>query len=146
MIIGYCLYPSLHSEGPVKALLMASKTKMQNTLIHHSDRGVQHCCHQYVALLETFKIKISMTENGDPYENAIAERVNGILKGDFLLDQTFTSFNEASQAVDRAIERYNTIRPHSSCDNLTPVVAHQENGVLKKHWKPKKYKGNIFKE
>lgn len=146
MIVGYCLYPSLHSEGPINALLMATKSKMQGTLIHHSDRGIQYCCHQYVALLESFKIKISMTENGDPYENAIAERVNGILKEEFLLDQTFASFKDALQAVDSAVERYNTIRPHSSCDNMTPVMAHQENRLLKKHWRQKMYKGIHFKE
>ena len=80
-----------------------------------------------------------MTENGDPYENAIAERVNGILKGEFLLDQTFCAFAEALQAVDSAVSRYNHIRPHASCDNLTPVQAHDQNGILRKHWKPKQH-------
>ena len=137
-IIGYCLHPCLHSDGPINALLMASTSKMQGTLIHHSDRGVQYCCQQYVQLLESFGIRISMTENGDPYENAIAERVNGILKEEFLLNQTFASFTLAKQAVDNAVDKYNRIRPHASCDNLTPVQAHDQNGILKKHWKPKR--------
>jgi len=78
-----------------------------------------------------------MTEKGDPYENAIAERVNGILKGEFLLHKTFSTFNEAEQAVVNAIEKYNHLRPHASCDNLTPVQAHENNGILRKRWKTK---------
>ena len=76
-----------------------------------------------------------MTENGDPYENAIAERVNGILKGDFLLDKTFASFIAATEAIRNAVEKYNHIRPHDSCDKLTPVQAHDRNGFLPKRWK-----------
>lgn len=136
-IIGYCLHPTLHSDGPINALLMASTSKMQGSLIHHSDRGVQYCCQQYVQLLESMDIRISMTENGDPYENAIAERVNGILKGEFLLDQTFATFSLAKQTVDNAVDKYNRIRPHASCDNLTPIQAHDQNGVLKRRWKSK---------
>lgn len=142
-IIGYCLHPTLHSDGPINALLMAGTSKKQVILIHHSDRGVQYCCQQYVQLLESSGIHISMTENGDPYENAIAERVNGILKEEFLLSQTFTSFGQARQAVDNAVDKYNRIRPHASCDNLTPVQAHDQNGILKKHWKSKSNKKNL---
>ncbi len=140
-IIGYCLYPTLHSEGPINALHMAARSKRGKSLIHHSDRGVQYCCAEYVQSLEQYNIAISMTENGDPYENAIAERVNGILKGEFLLDKTFSSFDEAQQAINLAVEKYNHIRPHASCDNLTPVQAHDQNGILRKHWKPKQHQG-----
>jgi len=136
-IIGHCLYPTLHSNGPVNALFMALKAKQGRSLIHHSDRGSQYCCADYVKILEDSEILISMTENGDPYENAIAERVNGILKGEFLLDKTFITFNEALQTVTNAIEKYNHIRPHASCDNLTPVQAQDHNGVLRKRWKTK---------
>jgi putative transposase len=136
-IIGYCLHPTLHSNGPVNALLMAAKSKRQGTLIHHSDRGSQYCCADYVKMLEHYSIQISMTEKGDPYENAIAERVNGILKGEFLLDKTFASFADAEHAVKNAIEKYNYIRPHDSCDKLTPVQAHDHNGFLRKRWKTK---------
>lgn len=134
-IIGYCLHPSLHSDGPIKALLQAAKTQQGRSLIHHSDRGSQYCCTDYVMVLEHHQIQISMTEKGDPYENAIAERVNGILKGDFLLDKTFASFIQATEAVKSAIEKYNHIRPHDSCDKLTPVQAHERNGFLPKRWK-----------
>jgi len=134
-IIGHRLHPSLHSDGPIRALLQATKSKRGTTLIHHSDRGSQYCCSEYVKVLEHYGIKISMTEKGDPYENAIAERINGILKGDFLLEKTFASFTEASQAVSDAVEKYNHIRPHDSCDRLTPVQAHNQSGFLRKRWK-----------
>jgi len=137
-IIGYCLHPTLHSDGPINALIAASKSKRQDTLIHHSDRGSQYCCEDYVKILEHYRIQISMTEKGDPYENAIAERINGVLKEEFLLNKTFVSLEEAIQAVNRAVEKYNHIRPHESCDNLTPVQAHNHNGFLRKRWKTKK--------
>lgn len=137
-IIGYCLHPTLHSNGPVNALLMAVRSKRGALLIHHSDRGSQYCCADYVKMLEHYGIQISMTEKGDPYENAMAERVNGILKGEFLLDKTFASFSDAEHAVANAIEKYNHIRPHDSCDKLTPVQAHDNNGFLRKRWKTKK--------
>ena len=76
-----------------------------------------------------------MTEKGDPYENAIAERVNGILKSEFALDRDFDSFEQASDAVDNAINIYNQLRPHASCDYLTPQDAHQKEGLLKTKWK-----------
>lgn len=136
-IIGHCLHPTLHSDGPINALLMAAKSTRQTTLIHHSDRGIQYCCADYVKLLDHYKIQISMTENGDPYENALAERINGILKTEFLLDKTFASFPEAAATVNNAVEKYNHIRPHDSCDKLTPVQAHEHNGYLYKHWKTK---------
>lgn len=137
-IVGYCLHPTLHSDGAIDALLMAIKqSKRGKALIHHSDRGSQYCCGDYVQLLKSYNIGISMTENGDPYENAIAERVNGILKGEFYLDKTFLSFNEALQTVHNAIDKYNHVRPHASCDYLTPVAAHQQTGILRKRWTKK---------
>jgi transposase InsO family protein len=136
-IIGYCLHPTLHSDGPITALLMASRSRRGRTLIHHSDRGTQYCCNEYVQLLEHFGIQISMTEKGDPYENAIAERVNGILKEEFMLNRTFTTFDEADQAVHTAVDKYNHIRPHASCDYMTPVEAYEHNGILRKRWKSK---------
>jgi len=136
-IIGHCLHPSLHSNGPVNALLMAAKSKRGTMLIHHSDRGSQYCCGEYVKMIEHYGIQISMTEKGDPYENAIAERVNGILKSEFLLHKTFASIADAQEAVNHAVEKYNHIRPHDSCDKLTPVQAHDHNGFLRKRWKTK---------
>lgn len=143
-IIGHCLHKTLHRDGPINALITASKSKRGENLIHHSDRGTQYCCDEYVQMLEHYKIKISMTENGDPYENAIAERVNGILKGEFLLEKTFSTFQEAEEAVDDAIKKYNQIRPHSSCDNLTPDEAHHGSGVLRKRWKSKEENAQLI--
>lgn len=135
-IIGYRLHPTLSSDGAIQALVEALKQlKRREHLIHHSDRGVQYCCRDYVRLLEHYSIHISMTEKGDPYENAIAERVNGILKNEFDLHKSFTTFAEAMAATESAVKKYNHIRPHSSCDYLTPVMAHQQSGWLRKRWK-----------
>ena len=140
-IVGYKLHPTLAAEGAIDALIMANKdSKKTKNLIHHSDRGVQYCCHDYVHMIEHFNIQLSMTENGDPYENAIAERVNGILKSEFLLNQTFSSYEVAKQAVDDAVKKYNEIRLHDSCNRQTPLTAHEQKGALKKLWKPKVYK------
>jgi putative transposase len=139
-IVGYCLYPTLKAEGPVNALQMALTglaDKLGGTLIHHSDRGVQYCCGDYIALLESREMLISMTEKGDPYENALAERVNGILKDEFALDKTFASYWQALQLVEIAVAAYNKIRPHASCDYLTPEVAHKQQGALPMRWKKK---------
>lgn len=139
-ITGYCLYPNLRKEGPLAALDMALGSlpdKLPDKLIHHSDRGMQYCCADYTTLLEDKKIMISMTEKGDPYENAIAERVNGILKEEFALDKDFDRFEQAKIAVDNAISIYNQLRPHASCNYLTPAVAHQQNGLLKSRWRKK---------
>ena len=89
-------------------------------MIHHSDRGVQYCSNEYVKLLKKNKIKISMGEAGNPYDNAIAERVNGILKTEFYLGETFNNFTQAKKAVEQSIELYNNLRPHMSIDYLTP--------------------------
>lgn len=139
-IVGYKLHPTLHSDGAIEALIMATKEpKKSDKLIHHSDRGIQYCSSDYVQLITQMGIQLSMTEKGDPYENAIAERVNGILKYEFDLLRTFASHTEAEQAVHHAIKMYNEKRVHDSCDRLTPVQAHEQKGILKKHWKPKVY-------
>lgn len=145
-IVGYCLYPTLHSEGVIQAFLMASKNVKRElyNLIHHSDRGVQYCSANYVEQLNAHRIKISMTENGDPYENAIAERVNGILKTEFELGKPFKDFNEAMHTIDEAIRKYNELRPHLSCNYLTPAVAHQREGALSQSWVKKKIKNGAI--
>ncbi len=142
LIVGYCLHPYLTAEGSLKALEMALLTDWEkgNGLIHHSDRGSQYCSFEYVRRLKRAGISNSMTQSGDPYENAIAERINGILKTDFRLNRVFTTFEEAVKAVDKSIYNYNLLRPHMSCDYLTSAVAHQSDQPLKKHWKPKVYK------
>jgi putative transposase len=134
-VVGFYLCEDLSAKGCVAALKMALKNHPTiETLIHHSDRGVQYCSAEYVAMLAKRSIKISMTENGDPLENAIAERVNGILKEE-LLEEVYASFTQAQQAVAIAISTYNYERLHSSIDMLTPAEAHLKTGILKKHWK-----------
>jgi transposase InsO family protein len=134
-IVGFYLSRDLSASGPLQALKMALKANPNiSGLIHHSDRGVQYCCDAYVKLLQDQNIKISMTENGDPLENAIAERVNGILKQE-LLDELFDNFTTAQLEVAIACSTYNHLRPHGSIDNLKPADAHHKAGVLKKRWK-----------
>ena len=134
-IIGFYLSETLEAIGCINALQMAiDDCADNNQIIHHSDRGVQYCSLNYVDILQKHSIKISMTENGDPLENAIAERVNGILKEE-LLEQKYLNFKTAQKDVAKAIVIYNSLRPHSSCDMLTPQIAHKQKGKLKKHWK-----------
>ena len=134
-IVGFYLSETLSADGCIKALQMALKNNPQlGRLIHHSDRGSQYCCADYVSILDKHFIKISMTQSGDPLENAIAERVNGILK-DELLEKIYINYQEAKQAIAAAISIYNYQRPHSSIDMLTPVEAHLREGELKRRWK-----------
>ena len=134
-IVGFYLSKDLTANGPLQALKMALRANPNITgLIHHSDRGVQYCCDAYVKTLTNKKVKISMTENGDPLENAIAERVNGILKSE-LLEEVFTSFETAQREVAIACSTYNHLRPHGSIDNLKPAQVHQKSGEIKKRWK-----------
>ncbi|GAC1427866.1 MAG: IS3 family transposase [Flavisolibacter sp.] len=135
-IVGYHLHPNLSAEGSLLALYMALKTRTKCLpLIHHSDRGSQYCSFEYVLELRESDIAISMTEDGEGYENQIAERMNGILKTEFNLSRIFPSHDEAKLAVIRSIEAYNTKRPHLSLDFLTPVEAHVVKGGLQKRWK-----------
>lgn len=126
-IIGYDISDSLTVEGSIRALRMAIKVigKAQGS-IHHSDRGVQYCCHEYVKILKDNEIQISMAEKGNPYENAIAERLNGILKTEFLLDQRFPTKLDAKYSSVEAIKIYNQERPHMSLGNKTPEEKYRE--------------------
>lgn len=140
-IMGYKLSPTLESEGSISALRMAIENTPANHrigLMHHSDRGSQYCCKEYVKILKGNNIHISMTENGDPYENALAERVNGILKSEWLDHEQYVDYKQANKRICRIIEIYNTLRPHLSCDMLTPEQAYTEVGKLKKRWKSRK--------
>lgn len=120
-IVGYDLSESLSIEGSIRALKMAINGKEKiSGLIHHSDRGIQYCSNIYTELLTSTGIQISMSEKGNPYENAVAERVNGILKEEFLLSQTFKTKALALKAVKEAINTYNQLRPHMSIDYMTP--------------------------
>jgi putative transposase len=106
-IVGFHLSHNLKASGPIKALKMATRDRLypQRELIHHSDRGIQYCCQEYVQLLQENQIHISMTQDGSPYDNAIAERVNGILKTEFGLSETFESYNMAIGKVVSSINK-----------------------------------------
>ena len=136
-IVGYCLSPTLNAEGSIKALRMAIKQRRDKTmpLIHHSDRGIQYCCTAYVSILGKNNIKISMTQNGDPRENALAERIHKTIKEEFLDYRIHLSFETASKAIKKTIKIYNEMRPHASIDYLTPSQAHRCEGLLKRRWK-----------
>jgi len=136
-IVGYCLYKTLETAGCIKALTMAvhSVNEPTESLIHHSDRGIQYCSNTYVDILKAMTIKISMTEKKDAYENSVAERVNGILKSEFNIDQSFKSFQIAETIIENSIRIYNQERPHLSCNMLTPEQAHKKKGKLTRKWK-----------
>jgi putative transposase len=141
-IMGWAFRTDLSAQGCIDALKMAISNRKypQNRLIHHSDRGSQYCSRNYVEILTGINIAISMTENGDPYENAIAERVNGILKEEFDMHSSRLGYKETTRKIRESIQIYNQLRPHASCDYLTPEQAHLKKGVLKKRWKPKRIK------
>jgi putative transposase len=138
-IIGHHLGNSLQTSETIQALEMAilsiSNERKELELIHHSDRGTQYCSSEYVKLLENSKIGISMTENGDPLENAIAERINGIIKEEYLNDYQVDNLEEAKELLDAVIQLYNNERPHMSIGNLTPNQVHQNNIKTEKLWK-----------
>ena len=120
-IIGFDLSMSLAAEGCIRALKMAlSGLPAHQLVIHHSDGGVQYCCSDYVKIIEARGGKMSMTTNGNVYENAVAERVNGILKGEFYLNREFESLKGAKKSVAEAIRIYNDYRPHNSIGKMTP--------------------------
>lgn len=142
-IMGWCLSPSLHADATISALQMAIRNAGCDLkgLIHHSDRGCQYCCEKYVKLLQNNGIEISMTQDGDPRDNAIAERLNGILKTEWLYDDHFIGFDDAYRRVAEVINLYNNKRPHLSLNYKTPAEAHLETGEQKRVWK-NYYKGN----
>ena len=125
-IIGWQLSNNLGLEGALQSLAMAIKQCPNSAgLIHHSDRGFQYCSHEYVGRLKASGIVISMAEAGNCYENAMAERVNGILKGEYGLDETFAEEQEARQAVTEGIKAYNEQRPHWSLNLRIPSKVHE---------------------
>ena len=141
-IVGYHLNGNLSAKGPSAALRMALRNNPdRDNLIHHSDRGLQYYSSEYMKLIGD-KIRVSMTEKSDPLENAIAERVNGILKQE-LLAKSYSSYAEAQREVGQAVSIYNHLRPHLSIDMLTPAEAHVTAGPLQKRWK-NYYSANVF--
>lgn len=138
-IIGYDLSSSLDAAGCVRALKMAVKNRIhkEKYLIHHSDRGIQYCCKDYQLQIAKNKIKCSMTESYDPYANAIAERVNGILKQEFLFAHKAEKLSVMQTIVKQSIEKYNAIRPHLSCNMLTPNLMHKQSSMEIKTYRKK---------
>lgn len=135
-IVGYELSDTLQARSTLKALRQAIKNRAyKHSLIHHSDRGLQYCSEEYTQTLKKSDILISMTENSDPYENAIAERVNGILKYEFGLIDTFEDFKNLSQQLEQSIYYYNNLRPHISLNYNTPNLVHMKNNVKLKTYK-----------
>ncbi len=120
-IVGWQLSRDLSHHAALQALAMAQQTLGDGTgIVHHSDRGTQYCCHAYRAALHAARMLPSMTDGAHCYQNAVAERINGILKDEFDLDAVFPSFPAAQAAVASAIHRYNTRRTHWSLNLQTP--------------------------
>lgn len=137
-IVGHALHDTLDTTGPLRALTMALSKYPKETLrglIHHSDRGCQYCSQEYITQLQQHGILISMTEKGDPYENAIAERVNGIIKTEWLYGMTLSSYSQAQKVIDRIVYLYNNVRPHESIGNMTPAEVRKSSLPPKKLWK-----------
>ena len=137
-IVGYSLNDTLEVSSCIRAFRMAianRKYKLPFSLVHHSDRGVQYCCAEFVDILNEDKIAISMTQSGSPYDNALAEHVNGIIKNEFYPKRVYQNHKAASKSLSKIIDIYNLKRPHSSINYLTPDQAHKEMGIIKKQWK-----------
>ena len=138
-IVGHCVYQDLSVKGSITALQQALKQRTDKTLplIHHSDRGVQYCCHAYVKMLQKNKVQISMTQSGDPLENAVAERINRTIKEEFTdeREMNFCSIESAKKSISQFVHFYNNHRPHRSINWNTPNEAHQLKGEIKRVWK-----------
>lgn len=138
-IVGWALGETLQTVHCQRALEMALETlrypEDSKGLIHHSDRGCQYCSYSYVDSLKSRGIQISMTESGDPLENAVAERVNGIIKSEWLYGVEIKDYADCYERVSQAIETYNNLRPHMSLDYQTPTEVHDFGAVPVRHWK-----------
>ncbi len=138
-IMGYHLDSSLQVKASLKALKKAIKDRSypNDRLIHHSDRGLQYCSNDYQKLLIKNNIRCSMTESYDPYQNAVAERVNGILKQEFLINTQKVDITTMQKIVKQSIDIYNTKRPHLSNHMITPKQMHKQRNVKIKTYKKK---------
>ncbi|MFZ6663120.1 IS3 family transposase [Peijinzhouia sedimentorum] len=136
-IMGFNVSRSLDASGAVSAMEQALKKRVcpKERLIHHSDRGLQYCCDTYQELLSKHKVACSMTETYDPYQNAIAERVNGILKHEFILGITTGDLKLMQKLMDQSIYIYNVERPHLSCFMKTPNTMHRQKTIKIKNYK-----------
>jgi transposase InsO family protein len=145
-IVGYNLSDNLNTESSLAALRLAVKQRKNKEipLIHHSDRGLQYCSNEYQKILHKNDIQPSMTQNSDPYENAVAERINGILKQEFYIDKYNKDLPIMKQIIKETIEIYNEKRPHLSNHMLTPNQMHQQNKLIIKTYKTKNSIKNVF--
>ena len=145
-IMGYYVADNLNTESSLKAFEVALKNNKiaAKTLIHHSDRGLQYCSNEYQKILQKHHIKCSMTQNSDPYENAVAERVNGILKQEFFIDKFNIATKLRKKMVEESIEIYNELRPHYSNYYLTPNQMHNQNKISMRTYKRKNTCKNVF--
>lgn len=135
-IVGWNVSDDLTANSAVIALKLAmAAEKPPEKIIHHSDRGIQYCSHEYVGLLKKNQFRISMTEHGDPLENAIAERINGILKDEWINDIKLMGKKDAYNNLQWIVEVYNMERLHTSIDYMTPTEAHLNQGEIKRRWK-----------
>lgn len=136
-IVGYHIAETLEGIETLQALKMAiaNENPVPDQLIHHSDRGVQYCAKEYVQLLQKHQINISMTENGDPLENAVAERINGILKHEYMNHYQISNIEEAKKCLEFAVQLYNKERPHLSLGMLKPADVHQYQLAFTPAWK-----------
>ena len=136
-IMGYDLSDSLSLESPLRALQMAVGNRLypEKPLIHHSDRGLQYCSYKYQEKLAGSRIQPSMTESRDPYANAVAERMNGILKQEFLLEEAGVNMDILRKLVKESVRIYNSKRPHASCRMNTPEWMHRQMCVKIKTYK-----------
>jgi transposase InsO family protein len=141
-VVGYQLADNLKTINCINALKKAIKNRKypERSLIHHSDRGLQYCNPDYIETLECNNISISMTTKHDPYENAVAERINGTLKNEFDLADRLPDQKHAEREINKSIWVYNNLRPHDSCFKLTPVQAHTMESHKLKKW-PIRYRG-----
>lgn len=139
-IMGYNVSNTLNVNGSLMALQMALENRVYKNepVIHHSDRGLQYCSNEYQKMLSDHKIVPSMTEKYDPYENAIAERINGILKQEFAIDKYDTTIEIKKKLIKNVVNIYNEFRPHLSNSMLTPNQMHQQNKLKRKCYKKRK--------
>ena len=126
---------AIHCKDALLMALQHLDKSGGNRLIHHSARGIQYCSREYIQVLESYYVQISMTQNGDPLENPIAERVNGILKQEYLQHQPVYSLIQAQRVLEQVVFLYNYKRSHLSCDMLALEQAHRQTGPLKRRWK-----------
>ncbi|XLS28750.1 IS3 family transposase [Flavobacteriaceae bacterium M23B6Z8] len=138
-IMGYYVSNTLETNSSIKALKLAIKNRYYpiQQLIHHSDRGLQYCSDHYQRTLHKHNMECSMTQKYDPYQNAIAERINGILKQEFLIQNSQANLKIMRKIVKQSIHIYNTKRPHLSCSMLTPERMHNQNKIKIKSYRTK---------